>query len=221
MCRAHSPRRIAAAPQPRSPSTQSGRYRGIAAVRLAARRNGIHQRQGFLRVVPVRAGQANRERHAPPVANQMALAPALGPVGRIRAALVTAMHRADGTTVDDRSRPAGAFARECHCGVTKRRPVRHARSETRGRPPFGRRGGVGKNGSTRSPTDREAAPLPPYPVLRYSAGEDQGFGGFVTCFLGLWDVLRRDVVVDEVTERGCQLLVGAAQRCRMLALLYR
>jgi hypothetical protein len=33
---------------------------------------------------------------------------------------------------------------------TKRIPVRHARSETRGRPPFGRRGGVGKNGSTRS-----------------------------------------------------------------------
>ena len=29
-------------------------------------------------------------------------------------------------------------------------PVRHARSETRGRPPFGRRGGIGKNGSTRS-----------------------------------------------------------------------
>ena len=29
-------------------------------------------------------------------------------------------------------------------------PMRHARSETRGRPPFGRRGGVGKNGSTRS-----------------------------------------------------------------------
>jgi hypothetical protein len=29
-------------------------------------------------------------------------------------------------------------------------PVRHARSETRGRPPFGRRGGVGKNGSTTS-----------------------------------------------------------------------
>ena len=29
-------------------------------------------------------------------------------------------------------------------------PVRHARSEMRGRPPFGRRGVVGKNGSTRS-----------------------------------------------------------------------
>lgn len=29
-------------------------------------------------------------------------------------------------------------------------PVRHARSEMRGRPPLGRRGVVGKNGSTRS-----------------------------------------------------------------------
>ena len=29
-------------------------------------------------------------------------------------------------------------------------PVRHARSETRGRPPCGRRDGIGKNGSTRS-----------------------------------------------------------------------
>jgi hypothetical protein len=29
-------------------------------------------------------------------------------------------------------------------------PVRHARSETRGRPPFGRRGEVGKNSSIRS-----------------------------------------------------------------------
>ena len=33
---------------------------------------------------------------------------------------------------------------------TNKMPMRHARSETRGRPPFGRRGGVGKNGSTRS-----------------------------------------------------------------------
>jgi hypothetical protein len=33
---------------------------------------------------------------------------------------------------------------------TNRMPVRHARSETRGRPPFGRRSGIGKNGSTRS-----------------------------------------------------------------------
>ena len=33
---------------------------------------------------------------------------------------------------------------------TNQMPMRHARSETRGRPPFGRFGGVGKNGSTRS-----------------------------------------------------------------------
>jgi hypothetical protein len=39
--------------------------------------NRINQRQGFLRVVPVGTGQAERERHAPAVANQMALAPAL------------------------------------------------------------------------------------------------------------------------------------------------
>jgi len=41
-------------------------------------RNRIHQRQCLLRVVSVGAGQANRERHAPPVADQMTLAPALG-----------------------------------------------------------------------------------------------------------------------------------------------
>ena len=58
-----------------------------------------------MRVVPVRAGQANRERHAPPVADQMALAPALGPIGGIRTGLVTAVDRADGTTVHDRPRP--------------------------------------------------------------------------------------------------------------------
>lgn len=34
--------------------------------------------------------------------------------------------------------------------TTKRMPVRHARSGTRGLPPFGRRGGIGRNGSTRS-----------------------------------------------------------------------
>ncbi len=33
---------------------------------------------------------------------------------------------------------------------TNKMPVRHARSEMRGRPPLGRRGVVGKNGSTRS-----------------------------------------------------------------------
>jgi hypothetical protein len=47
------------------------------------RGNRIHQRQGFFRVVPVRTGQANRERHALPVADQMTLAPALGSIGGI------------------------------------------------------------------------------------------------------------------------------------------
>jgi hypothetical protein len=44
------------------------------------------------------------ERHASPVANQMAFTPALGALGRVRNCLVAAMHRADGTTVNDRSR---------------------------------------------------------------------------------------------------------------------
>jgi hypothetical protein len=34
---------------------------------------------------------------------------------------------------------------------TKTMPVGRARCETRGRPPFGRRGGIGKKGSTRCP----------------------------------------------------------------------
>jgi hypothetical protein len=56
-------------PAPRSPP--SAMQRG----------NRIYQRQGFVRVVPVRAGQANRERHAPPIADQMTFGPALGPIG--------------------------------------------------------------------------------------------------------------------------------------------
>ena len=48
------------------------------------RGNCIDQRQGFLRVVPICAGQTHGERHASSVADQMALAPALGPIGGIR-----------------------------------------------------------------------------------------------------------------------------------------
>ena len=69
------------------------------------RRDRIYQRQGFWRIVSVRAGQAHRERHTPPVADQMALAPALGPIGGIRTGLVPTVHRADGTAVDNRPRP--------------------------------------------------------------------------------------------------------------------
>jgi hypothetical protein len=149
--------------------------------------NRIHQRERLLRVVPVGTGQPNGERYAPPVANQMALAPALGPIGGIRTALVAAVHRADGTTVHDRPRPMSRASqsrsakwirshtpaccqsrkRRQHlipdphpssCGSicqamplrrTKTMPVRHARSETRGRPPFGRGSELGRTGSTR------------------------------------------------------------------------
>src|SRR5215207_85098 len=73
---------------------------------LAVQRgNRIDQRQGFLRVVPIRAGQTHGELHTSPVANQMALAPALGPIGSVRTSLVTAVHCADRTTVHHRSRP--------------------------------------------------------------------------------------------------------------------
>jgi hypothetical protein len=51
-------------------------------------------------------------------------------------------------------RPAPEFVREHLPGIplrrTKTMPVRHERSETRGRPPLGRRAEMGKNGSTRS-----------------------------------------------------------------------
>ena len=155
------------------------------------RGNCIQQRQGFLQVVTVRAGQANRERHAPPVVDQMTLAPALGPIGRIWTGLVppyTARMEQLSTTARDQSiwpsrasqsssakwirshTPASCQSRsrrehvipdphpsscESICqGMrlrgTKTMPERHARSETRGLPPFGRRGGIGKNGSTRS-----------------------------------------------------------------------
>jgi hypothetical protein len=67
--------------------------------------NRIDQSQRFLRVVPIGSRQPNREWHAAPVANQMTLAAALGPIGGIRPGLITAVHGADGTTVHDRPRP--------------------------------------------------------------------------------------------------------------------
>jgi hypothetical protein len=45
--------------------------------------NRINQWQGFLRVIPVRAGEADGEGYALPVADQMTLAPPLGSVGGI------------------------------------------------------------------------------------------------------------------------------------------
>jgi hypothetical protein len=92
------------------------------------RGNRIDQRKGFLRVVPIRAGQTHGERHASPVANQMALTPALGPIGRIRTSLVTTMHRADGTTVHDRSRPINPIASSEPIQQREVNEIPHARS---------------------------------------------------------------------------------------------
>ena len=49
-------------------------------------------------------------------------------------------------------------------------PVRHARSETRGRPPFGRRGGIGKNGWIRS-HNASGSSVAAIPCSRYLAAE--------------------------------------------------
>ena len=57
--------------------------------------NRIQQGQCFLRVVSIGAGQADGEGHALPVANQMTLASALGPIGGIRTGLVSRIHGAD------------------------------------------------------------------------------------------------------------------------------
>jgi hypothetical protein len=51
-------------------------------------------------------------------------------------------------------------------------PVRHARSETRGRPPCGRRGRIGKKGSTRS-HNRSGSNAAAICRSRYFADEDQ------------------------------------------------
>ena len=92
------------------------------------RGNRIHQRQGFLRVVPIRAGQSNRERYALPVADQMALAPALGPIGGIRTSMVTTMHRADGAAVHDRSRPINLILSSEPIQQREVNEIPHARS---------------------------------------------------------------------------------------------
>jgi hypothetical protein len=48
------------------------------------------------------------------------------------------------------SSSCGSICQGMRLRRTNKMPVRQARSEIRGRPPFGRRGAVGKNGSTRS-----------------------------------------------------------------------
>jgi hypothetical protein len=61
---------------------------------------------------------------------------------------------------------------------TNTMPVRHARSETRGRQPSGRRGGIGKNDSTRT-HNGSGSGAAAIPVHATSPNEHQ-VGGFVT-----------------------------------------
>src|SRR4029453_18670088 len=63
-----------------------------------------------------------------PVANQMAFAPALGPIGRIRTGLVTTMHCADGTAVHDRSRPINLILSSEPIQQREVNEIPHARS---------------------------------------------------------------------------------------------
>lgn len=149
----------------------------------------------------------------PPVADQMTLARALGPISGIWAGLVIAVDRARPPATNQSSSerasqsssakcirsqtPARCQSRRQHVipdphpssggsicqGMplrrTKTMPVRHARSETRGRPPCGRRGRIGKKGSTRS-HNRSGSNAAAIPRSRYFADEDK-----------VWEVLLR------------------------------
>src|SRR6478672_4199671 len=96
-----------------------------------------------MRVIPVRAGQTNRERHAALVANQMTLASAFASIGGIATGLLSGIHRAHGATIDHCPRPINsAVARQPieyrevdeipHTGqlpVAQASPARHPRTE--------------------------------------------------------------------------------------------
>jgi hypothetical protein len=69
------------------------------------RRNRIDERQRFLRIMTVGTGQTDRERHGPTVADYMAFAPSLSPVGWIWTRLRSTTHCSHGATIHDRPRP--------------------------------------------------------------------------------------------------------------------
>jgi hypothetical protein len=99
---------------------------------------------------------------------------------------------------------------------TKTMPVRHARSETRGRPPFGR-GRICKNGWTRS-HNASGSSVAPIPRSRYLARRGSGFGGFVT--RSYVDTSRSCEATSSdtrtscshATKRGSTVLGGASVR---------
>jgi hypothetical protein len=105
------------------------------------RRDCIDRRQGFLRIVPVGSGQANGKWCAAAVADQVTLAPALGPVSRIRPGLASTADGPHGAAIDTNPRPINLVVtrepieqREVHqvpsaCGlpVAQAPPARHSR----------------------------------------------------------------------------------------------
>ena len=157
---------MASASYARSPRTQSRRLRGRPrspwSDRIASTSgNASFECAGW-------PGQTNGEWYATPVANQMALAPALGTIGRIGTCLLSAMHRAHRATIDHRPRPINPIVpsqpiehrkvnqipHTRQLPVAQASPARHPSTAPQflrqHLPPFGRRGGMGINGSTRS-----------------------------------------------------------------------
>ncbi len=93
-------------------------------------------------VVPVGAGEADRQRNALSITDQMPFAPALGAVGGVRTGLRPATHRTHRTTVHDRAGPIDVAVarepiqkREVHqvpdaflLPIAQASPTRHART---------------------------------------------------------------------------------------------
>jgi hypothetical protein len=84
-----------------------------SAVSTLQGRNGIDEGQGFLRVISIRAGQADRKWDALAITDQMAFAPAFGAIGGIRTCLRAATDGPHRATVNDGTRPINvAVARQ-------------------------------------------------------------------------------------------------------------
>jgi hypothetical protein len=90
-----------------------------------------------------------------PVTNQSGARERANPAGRsgsdpMRPPVCQSRRRRQHVIPDPHPSSCGSICQGMPLRRTKTMPVRHARSETRGRPPLGRRGRIGKSGSTRS-----------------------------------------------------------------------
>jgi hypothetical protein len=181
---------MAAASYPRSPSTQSGRCRGLPRAPCSAgiaSTNAKASCESF-RFAPVRRIASGiprpsqiRWRLLPRFARSVGFGPVWSPpyTARMEQLSTTARDQSIWSSRASQSKSAkwirshtpvccqsrrrrqhvipdphpsscGSICQGIPLRRTKTMPVRHARSETRGRPPCGRRGRIGKRGSTRS-----------------------------------------------------------------------